>query len=65
MCRNTVLGFANLTAGLRFCDCNIKCLIVDITDYSERTSTRIRLEKLEGGKQHFLIPVCVFEFSIQ
>lgn len=57
LCRNTAPCCASLTAGLRFCDCSIKHPIADITDYSERKPTRIKLEKLEGGKQHFLIPV--------
>lgn len=59
-------GYANFTHGLRLCYCIIKHPIVDIIDYSERTPTRIKLEKLKYGKEHFLIliNVCISVLSI-
>lgn len=58
-------GYANFTAGLRLCYCIIKHPIVDTIDYSERTPTRIKLEKLKYGKQHFLILIKCVYFSSQ
>lgn len=58
-------GCANFTAGLRLCYCIIKHPIVDKIDYSERTPTRIKLEKLKCGKQHFLILIKYVYFSPQ
>lgn len=60
-CKNSLSGYAKFTAGLRLCYCIIKYPVVDIIDYSESTPTRIKLEKLKDGNQHFLILIeCVY-----